>query len=162
MQIILLDHFSYHYVSSRPYLSIREMKGSRTVSVPVLKCWNNYRKKSWRNNRTQHIDLYLLKRYLRRAVGSKNTSWHRKKKRQQCVKTSRSRRGDNSAAVHCAGPLAASNIFFLPSIPDMASTFFLQSLSSTGRFCSKNEKKMHFCVCVCVMHKALSQLSDQC
>lgn len=29
--------------------------------------------------------------------------------------------------VYCA----ASNIFFLPSIPDMASTFFLQSLTST-------------------------------
>lgn len=41
---------------------------------------------------------------------------------------------------HWAGPLAASNIFFLPSIPDMASTFFLQSLSSTGRFCKKTQQ----------------------
>lgn len=31
------------------------------------------------------------------------------------------------------GDLAASNIFFRPSIPDMASTFFLQSPTSTGR-----------------------------
>lgn len=29
--------------------------------------------------------------------------------------------------------MAASNIFFRPSIPDMASTFFLQSPTSTGR-----------------------------
>ena len=31
--------------------------------------------------------------------------------------------------------MAASNIFFRPSIPDMASTFFLQSPTSTGRSC---------------------------
>lgn len=32
----------------------------------------------------------------------------------------------------------ASNSFFLPSIPDMASTFFLQSVTSS--FCSNREK----------------------
>lgn len=37
---------------------------------------------------------------------------------------------------HCAVPLAASNIFLRPSIPDMASTFFLQSLTSTVFSCS--------------------------
>lgn len=35
------------------------------------------------------------------------------------------------------GDLAASNIFFRPSIPDMASTFFLQSPTSTGRSCGQ-------------------------
>lgn len=43
---------------------------------------------------------------------------------------------------HWAEPLAASNIFFLPSIPDMASTFFLQSLSSTGRFWRQIQKDL--------------------
>ena len=33
------------------------------------------------------------------------------------------------------GDLAASNIFLRPSMPDMASTFFLQSPTSTGRSC---------------------------
>lgn len=46
--------------------------------------------------------------------------------------------------VHCAEPLAASNIFFLPSMPDMASTFFLQSLSSTGLFCGKEKWHISF------------------
>lgn len=37
---------------------------------------------------------------------------------------------------HCpVGDLAASNIFFRPSIPDMASTFLRQSPTSTGRSC---------------------------
>ena len=39
-----------------------------------------------------------------------------------------------SSYLYCeVGDLAASNIFFRPSIPDMASTFFLQSPTSTGR-----------------------------
>lgn len=39
-----------------------------------------------------------------------------------------------SRYLYCeVGDLAASNIFFRPSIPDMASTFFLQSPTSTGR-----------------------------
>lgn len=35
------------------------------------------------------------------------------------------------------GDLAASNIFLRPSMPDMASTFFLQSPTSTGRSCGQ-------------------------
>lgn len=45
-------------------------------------------------------------------------------------------RGDGAPTSHCpVGDLAASNIFFLPSIPDMASTFLRQSPTSTGRSC---------------------------
>lgn len=36
------------------------------------------------------------------------------------------------------GDLAASNIFLRPSMPDMASTFFLQSPTSTGRSCGQS------------------------
>lgn len=39
-----------------------------------------------------------------------------------------------------AGALAASNIFFRPSMPDMASTFFLQSPTSTGRSCGQTPR----------------------
>lgn len=42
--------------------------------------------------------------------------------------------------VYCA----ASNIFFLPSIPDMASTFFLQSLTSTV-FSYKHKCRTELC-----------------
>lgn len=37
--------------------------------------------------------------------------------------------------IYWLGPFAASNIFLRPSIPDMASTFFLQSLTSTVFSC---------------------------
>ena len=36
------------------------------------------------------------------------------------------------------GDLAASNIFLRPSMPDIASTFFLQSPTSTGRSCGQS------------------------
>lgn len=52
----------------------------------------------------------------------------------------RSHDTSDALCVYWAGPLAASNIFFLPSIPDMASTFFLQSLSSTGLFCAETQQ----------------------
>lgn len=43
---------------------------------------------------------------------------------------------DRSPTSHWpVGDLAASNIFFRPSIPDMASTFLRQSPTSTGRSC---------------------------
>lgn len=48
------------------------------------------------------------------------------------------RREAVSRYLYCeVGDLAASNIFFRPSIPDMASTFFLQSPTSTGRSCGQ-------------------------
>lgn len=48
------------------------------------------------------------------------------------------RREAVSGYLYCeVGDLAASNIFFRPSIPDMASTFFLQSPTSTGRSCGQ-------------------------
>lgn len=44
-----------------------------------------------------------------------------------------------SPTSHCpVGDLAASNIFFLPSMPDMASTFLRQSPTSTGRSCGRD------------------------
>lgn len=39
------------------------------------------------------------------------------------------------------GDLAASNIFLRPSMPDMASTFFLQSPTSTGRSCAGHTRE---------------------
>lgn len=40
------------------------------------------------------------------------------------------------------GDLAASNIFLRPSMPDMASTFFLQSPTSTGRSCEGHTRRL--------------------
>lgn len=54
------------------------------------------------------------------------------------------RRGPLSRYLYwVAGVLAASNIFFRPSIPDMASTFFLQSPTSTGRSCREDTRLSH-------------------
>jgi hypothetical protein len=53
-------------------------------------------------------------------------------------KEERASLGTWRSCLYCeVGDLAASNIFFRPSMPDMASTFFLQSPTSTGRSCKQ-------------------------
>lgn len=70
-------------------------------------------------------------------------------------------------SVYWLGPFAASNIFLRPSIPDMASTFFLQSLTSTVFSCTERTKELYLfevfpclkCTCVTLKWSHLFRLS---
>lgn len=78
---------------------------------------------------------------------------------------------DRSPTFHWpVGDLAASNIFFRPSIPDMASTFLRQSPTSTGRSCREgwgHGLQRHVTgwpavpCCATLLHRALSKQHGQ-